>query len=232
MSKNILFLENARVFNTLEYQNIAIPEKRITFISGNSGCGKSTLLRIFNGTLEIDHGLVSYCGKNILEYDSLDLRRQVLLVNQSPFFFEGSIYDNFLEYYSYRDQTCPDESEIKKYLDLCKIPIPLTSICDDLSGGEKQRVFTGLFLSFKPRVLMLDEPTSALDSKTAIHFMDSITSYCMSKDITLIIISHDTQLTEKYANHIINLDELCEQCGLHEQDGLCEQHELHEQGEK
>lgn len=205
MPQIIISGKGVKILNSITYPDFHIPEKTITFISGNSGCGKSSLLRVCNGTTEIDSGVVLYKGRDILEHDILQLRRQILLVDQSPFFFEGSIYDNFVEYYTYRELPCPKEEEISFYLDLCKIPIPLDSICDALSGGEKQRVFIALFLSFNPSVLMLDEPTAALDGPTAIELLDNIISFCKSKNITLIVVSHDPSLVKAYAEYVIPL---------------------------
>ena len=74
-----------------------------------------------------------------------------------------------------------------------------------LSGGQRQRMGIARALYRDTKVIMLDEPTNALDSETEKLVMDSITK--LSKDITLIMISHsDTSL--KYFDKIIDLDKL------------------------
>jgi len=205
MCENLISFNGVKVLGLIIYPDFHIPSKKITFISGSSGSGKSSILRICNGTMAIDSGIVKYCGKDILDYDILQLRREVLLVAQSPFLFEGSVYDNFVEYYAYRDKPCPEEKEINFYLDLCKILIPLNTMCESLSGGEQQRIFIALFLSFNPLVLMLDEPTAALDPQISFELMDNITAFCKSKNMTLIVISHNQDLAKNYADHTISL---------------------------
>ena len=74
-----------------------------------------------------------------------------------------------------------------------------------LSGGQRQRMGIARALYRDTKVIILDEPTNALDSETEKLVMDSITK--LSKDITLIMISHsDTSL--KYFDKIIDLDKL------------------------
>ena len=68
-----------------------------------------------------------------------------------------------------------------------------------MSGGERQRVYIGIFLSFNPKVLMLDEPTSALDDENSEIVIKNVLDYCKDQGITVIVVSHDKQLTDKFA---------------------------------
>ena len=61
-------------------------------------------------------------------------------------------------------------------------------------------------MSFRPDVLMLDEPTSALDSDTADRFFSNVRKFCTENGTTLIVVSHDDRLAEKYADGIIRLE--------------------------
>jgi ABC-type glutathione transport system ATPase component len=56
-----------------------------------------------------------------------------------------------------------------------------------------------------PDVLMLDEPTSALDTQNANTILTNIIKFCKDHSITLIIVSHDKDLIDKYAENIIYL---------------------------
>lgn len=93
------------------------------------------------------------------------------------------------------------------YLDLCSVPFSLDSDCTNMSGGERQRVYIAIFLSFKPKVLMLDEPTSALDKETGIKVIDNILTYCKKNEITVVAVSHDGDIIDKFADHIIAIGE-------------------------
>ena len=198
-------LKNVNYKGILKYPNIEIPSDVTTFICGESGSGKSTLLKLLNGVISPSEGEITYRHKTLEDYDSIRLRQEVLLVSQSVYLFDKSIRDNFDEYYNYRNLNTLSEDVIKKYLDICFINLPLDSMCQVLSGGERQRVFTAINLSFQPKVLMMDEPTSALDDKNANGLMANIKNHCIHNNITLIVVSHDKAIAEKYADNIINL---------------------------
>jgi putative ABC transport system ATP-binding protein len=192
-------------FQNISYPLLEIPKNQTTFICGDSGCGKSSLLALFNGVLSPASGCVFYDGSDILSLDSLSLRREVLLVNQSVFLFDKSIRENFAEFYAARQMPIPKDDEIVHYLSLCCLNFSPNAVCTSMSGGERQRVFIAVYLSFMPNVLMLDEPTSALDDHTAFLLIQKLKSFCQDHAMTLIIVSHDQLLIEKFADHTILL---------------------------
>ena len=92
-------------------------------------------------------------------------------------------------------------------LDTSCIDFDIDTVCNNFSGGERQRVFISIALSFKPRVLLLDEPTSALDNATADRLMSNLVTHCKQNYMTMIIVSHDQTITEKYAEVTIDIGE-------------------------
>ena len=200
---NILETNNLVFNQMLFYPDIAIKRGSVVFIQGPSGAGKSTLFRLINNTVSPSEGKILFNGVDIEEIDSIDLRRKIILVGQSTYLFNKTIKENFIQFHKYRETKPPEEREIKEYLNICCIDFSTDTLCENLSGGEKQRIFLAIALSFKPKVLLLDEPTSALDSNTADCVITNIVNYCKQKGITLIIISHDIALADKYAEQII-----------------------------
>lgn len=198
-------IEDVNYKKIIRYPNIEISEGGATFIFGESGSGKSTLLKLLNGVLSPTEGIIKYADKNIEDYDPISLRREVLLISQSVYLFDMSIKDNFKEYYAYRDLENISEEAMKSYLDICSVHLPLDSMCSVMSGGERQRVFIAINLSFQSKVLMLDEPTSALDYKNANALLENVKSFCKKEDKTLLIVSHDRAIANKFADNIINL---------------------------
>lgn len=204
--KNILKANNVIFKSIIKYPEIEIPQGKTTFLQGPSGCGKSTLLKLFNGTLSPDSGEIYYDDKNIEKLDTILLRQEVLLAGQSVYLFQGTILDNFKQYYEYRELKMPSEDEIKYFLSICWADFPLETICDTMSGGERQRVYIAISTSFMPKVLMLDEASSALDYTSAHGLFKNIKEFCTKKGITLLAISHDVSLAKLYADEIIKLE--------------------------
>ncbi len=198
-------LQNVKFLDFISYPDIEINEGKATFICGDSGCGKSTLLKLLNGINSASKGIIKYLDKAIEEYNPIVLRREILLVSQLVYLFDGTIKDNFNEFFSYRDLEMIRDEEIQQYLSICSVNLPLDYDCRSMSGGEQQRVFIAICLALKPDVLMLDEPTSALDEKNANALMENITGICRETGKTLLVVSHDKKIAEKYADHIILL---------------------------
>ena len=197
--------KNVCCFDEITYPDITIYQGKTTFICGESGCGKTTLLRMLNGTVLPSSGTLLYQQKPLSFCEMIAHRRDVLLVTQDLFLFEGTIQDNFNEYYKYRGLPPLEDEKIREYLSLCQGEFPLDASCINMSGGERQRIFLGICLSLMPKVLLLDEPTSALDTVTAHRLMDSLTKYSKEQEMTLIIVSHDASLAEKYGQARIEL---------------------------
>ena len=190
----------------IRYPNIKIAKGKTTFIHGPSGCGKSTLLKLINGTTSPDSGEIFYKGNNIENIDTIDLRREILLVAQSVFLFTGTIEENFKKYYEYRDRDLPTKETMEKFLKICSAEFSLETRCETMSGGERQRVYISIFLSFMPDVLMLDEPTSALDNTSSDIMMSNIKNFSKDNEMTTIVVSHYLTLAEKYGDDIIVLE--------------------------
>lgn len=189
----------------LTYPPLVFAENRCTFLMGESGCGKSTLLRLLNGMASPSQGSVCYRGQNIEAMDTLALRRKVLLCPQEVFLFDGTISENFAQYYSYREAPCPEEAMMLRFLSLCCFDLPLSSRCETLSGGERQRVLLAICLSFLPEVLLLDEPTAALDETTSQKLLAQLKAFCGERGISLLIVCHNPRLAALYADDTVLL---------------------------
>ena len=203
---DIISVTQAVFQSMIRYPDIKIAKGKTTFIHGPSGCGKSTLLKLINGTLSPDSGKILYKGNNIDDIDTIRLRRDILLVSQSVFLFSGTIEENFKKYYEYRDQETPSKEHMEKFLQICRAEFPLETRCETMSGGERQRVYIAIFLSFMPEVLMLDEPTSALDNTSSDIIMSNIKNFSDDNDMTTIVVSHYLPLAQKYGDNIIALE--------------------------
>jgi putative ABC transport system ATP-binding protein len=161
----------------------SIPAKGLTVIIGRSGVGKTTLLRLLNRLDDPDGGEVLFDGRDVRDYDVLELRRRVQLVSQVPVTFPGTVAENLA--------VADGDADGPALLEHVGLARSLASRqADRLSVGEAQRMSLARSLARRPQALLLDEPTSALDtiSKAAIEELIQ----ALAKDgLTVVMISHD-----------------------------------------
>lgn len=201
---NLILETHSLVFrDMITYPDMQIPDGQNTFLTGPSGSGKSTLLRLFNGTLTPSGGDIFFNARSIAKMDTIELRKDVLLVGQSVFLFDTTVRDNFCKFYEYRNLPVPADDYIQKLLRICCADFPLDKSVVTMSGGERHRVFIAICLSFMPKVIMLDEPTSALDGDTAAKLLQSVLAFSKENGMTIIVVCHDTALTNCFSENKI-----------------------------
>lgn len=199
----ILRFENVKFIR--QYDDFTINKNEIVFVVGKSGSGKSTLLKLINNTLQMKSGRIFYKDTNILNIKPVELRRNIMMTSQENFLFDMTIKENFHEFYKLRDLENLTDDEIVKFLKIADFDVDVNLDVEKLSGGEKQRVFLAIALSMRPAILLLDEPTSALDSNTAFNMMKNIVDYCKHNDITLVVVTHQRNLVDEFADKTIDL---------------------------
>jgi putative ABC transport system ATP-binding protein len=155
-----------------------IPADGLTVMVGPSGAGKTTLLRLLNRLDDPDDGEVLFEGRDVRDYNVLELRRRVQLVGQVPVTFPGPVQDN----------VGPDAKDLLARVGLD--PEMATRQADVLSVGEAQRMCLARSLALKPDVLALDEPTSALDTGSKAGIERLIRDLADS-GLTVVMVSHD-----------------------------------------
>ncbi|MCM1307541.1 MAG: ATP-binding cassette domain-containing protein, partial [Butyrivibrio sp.] len=191
--------------------SLKFPEKGMVFLLGKSGSGKSTMLNLLGGLDKYDSGEIIIKGVS-----SKDFKQQYFDSYRNTYvgfiFQEYNILDEFsvganialaIELQG-RKATDGEINDILKQVDLegygSRKP-------NELSGGQKQRVAIARALVKNPEIIMADEPTGALDSNTGRQIFDTLKK--LSKDKLVLIVSHDREFSEQYADRIIELADGC-----------------------
>lgn len=163
-------------------------------IVGHTGAGKSTVANLLIRLYDVDRGEIIIDGKNVREYTFETLRRNIGIVSQETYLFQGTIYDNIA--YGKPDATRDEvvrAARISGAHDfICKLPDGYATKIGfgykDLSGGEKQRVSIARAILRDPPILILDEATSAMDTRTERSIQEALTK--LSEGRTTIMIAH------------------------------------------
>ncbi|MGL1930554.1 MAG: ATP-binding cassette domain-containing protein [Desulfotalea sp.] len=201
----MLTIENLAFQGVIGYPNFVFSAKLISFVVGKSGSGKTSLLKLLNKTAAYSSGSVFYHDKDLQKIDTLEYRRSVQLIGQDVFLFDGTIEENFARFYEYRELSLISNTEMQSMLSLCLAPFSLDKHCAELSGGEKQRVFLAIHLSFPASVFLLDEPTSALDKSTGDALLSNIINFVRERKMTMVVVCHDDVLVGKYSDKVLSL---------------------------
>jgi len=197
--KNVLYKE------ILKISELTIDARKTTCIQGESGSGKTTLLKLLNRLIDCQQGLITYRGKDLKTLDPVLLRREVVLLPQTPIIFPGTIKDNLLIGLFFAKKAPVFEQRLLEEMRNVALSKSLNEEADSLSGGEKQRLVLARVLLMEPEVLLLDEPTSALDEDTEKKIGAYINSYIKSGQKTLVLVTHSRYLTENMGDKIVTL---------------------------
>lgn len=189
----------------LDINYLKIEKNKITSITGESGSGKTTLLRLLNKMISPDGGSVLFNGEDIESINSVELRRKVAMLSQSPVIFEGNVRDNLLIGLKFAEKELLSDEILIDILKSIHLKKNLDDSPSNFSGGEKQRLALGRIIVMNPDVFLLDEPSSALDEDTANDVISSLCSYVKANNKTLIMISHSKSLSREFSDEIIEL---------------------------
>lgn len=178
--------------------DLFIPAGCFCAILGESGAGKSTMADLLVRFLDPQQGRILIDGEDLRDLKLADLRREVLLVDQSPYLFNDTMAANIA--FAVPDATAVQIQSAARDAGLApllaRLPQGLGTPVGErglaLSAGERQRIALARALLRKPDVLVLDEPTAALDAETERRVAEGLRAAL--PDATLIVITHKPAL--------------------------------------
>ena len=188
----------------LEIQELTIREG-LTALVGPSGSGKTTALRLLNKMISPTAGHILYHGKDIRQINSVQHRRDVMMLSQTPVMFEGSIKDNLTIAFRFQEREQPSDAKLLQALERVHLRKGLDTPVPQLSGGERQRLALGRLFLCDPAVYILDEPSSALDDETEDTIISMVADYIQRTKKSAIMVTHSRSVAERYADEIIEI---------------------------
>lgn len=202
----MFLLKNVKYKNILNINNLEIKKNLTTCIVGESGSGKTTLLRLLNKMISCDSGEIYYNNRLLSEIDSVNLRRSVVMLPQSPAVFKGNIRDNLLMGLNFSEKPAVSDEILNSILKTVKLNKDINDNSEKLSGGEKQRLALGRILIMNPEVLLLDEPSSALDEDTENIIIEALVDYSRKNKKTLVMVTHSKSVAERFSDEIVTIE--------------------------
>ena len=179
-----------------------LEEQKIMTILGPNGVGKTTLLKCIMGFLPWNGGEARILERNLKAYSDRELWRQISYVPQakrSAFSYGvlemvvmGLDKENSFFYTPKKDQF-DKANEMLKELGVGKLA---GRYCNELSGGEQQRVSIARALAKNPKILLCDEPTGALDSETGVLVLKLLLKMAREYHKTIIIVTHNQNIAK------------------------------------
>jgi len=214
-TKNLTYTYPGGTKPSINGVSIKVQKGEFVLITGPSGCGKTTLCRCFNGLIPHFYqgelkGDITVAGMDTTTHETHTMAKSVGLVFQNP---ENQLFALSVE----KDVAFGLENlgmtreEMRERVDWA---LKLTNIHDlrersphEVSGGQQQRVAIASVLAMQPEIIVLDEPTSFLDPLSAEKIFEVIHELNKELGITVVLVEHRLDLTAKYADHIIIMDE-------------------------
>jgi ABC-type multidrug transport system fused ATPase/permease subunit len=185
------YREGTRVLEDISFRS---PAGTTTALVGPSGAGKSTLIGLISAFSYPDKGVIRIDGRDLSRVRMRDYRRQLGVVMQDNFLFDGSIRDNIafarpgasVDQILHAARVANADEFIDRFDDGFDTIVGERGI--KLSGGQRQRIAIARAILADPRILILDEATSSLDSESEALIRDGLQRLRQGR--TTFVIAH------------------------------------------
>jgi energy-coupling factor transport system ATP-binding protein len=184
--------------------SLNVGQGEVLALMGRNGCGKTTLLRTIAGLQRAERGIVRVGSINPNRIPTSERPGLIGFVPQYPAsLFLGQSVEEEIEI------ALANRSHLRESCEHVLRRVALEDLRDrypwDLSGGERQRLALAIASASDPDLLLLDEPTRGMDHNAREQLLQAIDAM-RSSGTTIVISTHDSELTAKTANRVVLLD--------------------------
>ena len=190
--------------------SLSIDKGELVTVLGPSGSGKTTMLKMINGIVQPDNGSIYVYDQDVSKCDIVNLRRRIgYVVQETVLFPHLDIYHNISYVPSLIGiSKSKTKRRVRDLVDMLQLDKSmLKRYCDELSGGEKQRIGIARALAASPEIMLMDEPFGALDPETREILQDELLRIWKELNMTIFFITHDVSEAEKLGSRILVMND-------------------------
>lgn len=190
--------------------DLSISEGEVVMLVGASGCGKTTILKMINKLVEPTSGEIFVEGKNIKEWDTIELRRRIGYVIQEVGLFPHLTVEGNITYVLdiQKTDSGTKKKRAEELINLVGLPKQyLKRYPRELSGGQSQRVGVARALAADPEIILMDEPFGAVDEISRKRLQDELIDINSRLRKTIVFVTHDIQEAFKLGSRIVLINE-------------------------
>jgi cell division transport system ATP-binding protein len=194
----------------LQDVSFEIDKGEFVFIVGASGSGKSTVIRLVLKEIELTRGKIVVGGRDLARLK----RSKVPMLRRNV----GCVFQDFkllpnrtaAENVAYAlkvqgENQAQIRRKVPEVLNMVGLTHKMSSLPDELSGGEQQRVSIARAFVNHPALLICDEPTGNLDPDTSVGIMQLL--YRINRSgTTILMATHDREMVDKMRKRVIALE--------------------------
>jgi ABC-type cobalamin/Fe3+-siderophores transport system ATPase subunit len=186
--------------------NISFEEGSITSIAGKNGCGKTTLLKTASNLLKPFGGEVTISGRDISSIPNKELAKKVSFLPQLRTVPNITVYNLVMHgRYPYlgfsRTPQKKDKEIVERAIEKMGLNEYIYKNIQELSGGQRQKVYIAMVLAQDTDIIFLDEPTTYLDINHQLEILEIIKNLKkMGK--TIVMVLHDLSSALSYSDKI------------------------------
>lgn len=192
---------------------LGVPAGAFVGVIGPNGSGKTTLLRAMTGIVPCVSGRVLLEGCALSRMTPRQVARRVAVVAQEVtvdvgFTVEEIVLMGRTPHLSwFGSEGAADFAAVERAMEIAEVRAFRERLVNELSVGERQRVFIAMALAQEARIFLLDEPTTHLDIGHQIAVLNIFRRLNSEEGTTIVAVLHDLNLAFEYCSHVALLNE-------------------------